>query len=85
MQLNTLEAKNRLSELIRLAQSGDEVVIANRGVPVARLLPVETPGAGLGHAQDILDWLDRHPLPPHARRSADDIDKGLGTEPLGWD
>ena len=37
MQVNILEAKNRLSELIRLARAGEEVIIANRGEPVARL------------------------------------------------
>ncbi len=38
MQVNILEAKNRLSQLIRSAQAGEEeVVIANRGQPVARL------------------------------------------------
>ena len=38
MQVNILEAKNRLSLLIRAAQAGEEVVIANRGQPVARLV-----------------------------------------------
>lgn len=33
MQVHILEAKNRLSQLIKYAQAGDEVVIANRGYP----------------------------------------------------
>lgn len=85
MQVNILEAKNRLSELIKSAQAGKEVVIANRGTPVARLVPVEAASAGPGHARDILDWLDRHPLPAHARRSAADIDSGIEAERVGWD
>ena len=36
MQVNILEAKNRLSQLIKSAQRGEEVVIANRGEPVAQ-------------------------------------------------
>ena len=36
VQVNILEAKNRLSQLIKSAQAGEEVVIANRGAPVAR-------------------------------------------------
>ena len=40
VQVNVLEAKNRLSQLIRAAQAGEDVVIANRGAPVARLVPV---------------------------------------------
>ena len=39
MQVNILEAKNRLSQLIKSAQAGEEVIIANRGAPVARLVP----------------------------------------------
>lgn len=40
MQVNMLEAKNQLSRLVKAAQAGEEVIIANHGVPVARLLPV---------------------------------------------
>ena len=45
MQVNILEARNRLSQLIKAAQAGEEVVIANRGEPVARLVPVMVTGA----------------------------------------
>jgi hypothetical protein len=31
VQVNILEAKNRLSRLIKAAQAGEDVVIANRG------------------------------------------------------
>jgi prevent-host-death family protein len=43
MQVNILEAKNRLSQLVKAAQAGEDVVIANRGEPVVRLVPTETP------------------------------------------
>ena len=45
MQVNILEAKNRLSQLIKSAQRGEEVVIANRGEPVARLVPAGKPSS----------------------------------------
>ena len=51
MTVNTHEAKSRLSELIRIVESGEEVVIARAGHPVARLVaatsprPSRTPGA----------------------------------------
>ena len=41
MQVNILEAKNRLSELVKAAASGEEVIIANRGKPVAKLVRAE--------------------------------------------
>lgn len=34
-------AKNRLSALIKRVQRGDSVVITDRGVPVAKLVPVQ--------------------------------------------
>lgn len=40
------EAKNQLSALLKLVQAGQSVVITDRGVPVARLEPVQL-GAGV--------------------------------------
>ena len=37
------EARARLSELLRCAEAGEEVVITKAGTPVARLLPVRRP------------------------------------------
>ncbi len=87
MKVNILEAKNRLSSLIKRAQAGEEVVIANRGEPVARLVPAGRTGraAGAGSARAILDWLADHPLPPYARRSAKDIDAAVEAERAAWD
>jgi prevent-host-death family protein len=38
--VNTHEAKTHLSRLLRRVALGEEITIANRGVPVARLVPV---------------------------------------------
>jgi prevent-host-death family protein len=88
VQVNILEAKNRLSQLIKSAQLGEEVVIANRGVPVARLVPAgETPAAisDTGSARAILHWLERHALPDYARRSSAEIDAAIEQERRSWD
>jgi prevent-host-death family protein len=37
--VNTHEAKTQLSRLLRRVAAGEEITIANRGVPVARLVP----------------------------------------------
>jgi prevent-host-death family protein len=51
-------AKNRLSALIKLVQGGEAVMITDRGVPVARLVPVRSgsgvPARVLGLAQQGL-------------------------------
>jgi prevent-host-death family protein len=65
-------AKNRLSALIKEVQGGEPVVITDRGVPVARLVPIRAGGVPariLGLAQAGLvrlpertprgKWVDR--------------------------
>jgi prevent-host-death family protein len=88
VQVNIFEAKNRLSQLIKSVQLGEEVVIANRGEPVARLVPArETPSIakGTGSSRAILDWIERHPLPDYARRSSEEIDAAIELERRSWD
>jgi prevent-host-death family protein len=43
MQVNILEAKTQLSKLVDAAMRGEEVVIANRGKPMVKLVRAETP------------------------------------------
>jgi prevent-host-death family protein len=43
-KVNVHEAKTRFSQLLRRVAAGEEITIANRGVPVARLLPVAVEG-----------------------------------------
>ena len=50
--VNIHQAKTQLSQLLHLAEKGEEVVIARAGVPIARLVgwqapaqPVAAPGA----------------------------------------
>ena len=38
MQVNMLEAKNQLSKLVKAALDGEDVVIANHGKPMVRLV-----------------------------------------------
>jgi prevent-host-death family protein len=88
MQVNILEAKNRLSALIKAAQAGEDIVIANRGEPVVRLVPARASVAAnvnRGSARAILGWLDSHPLPAYARRSAEEIDAAIAAERSAWD
>ena len=39
-EVNVHEAKTQFSRLLRRVAAGEEITIANRGVPVARLVPV---------------------------------------------
>lgn len=88
-QVNMLEAKTRLSELVKAVQAGEDVIIANRGEPVARLVPVrkqdKTKSRRKGKAKDILQWLKDNPLPKHLRRSIEEIDADIAAERDSWD
>lgn len=60
--VNTHEAKSRLSELIREAEAGREVIVARNGRPVARIVPWDQharrrPGAWAGRVVGDLDDL----------------------------
>ncbi len=83
MQLNILESKNRLSELVQRARLGEEVVIAHRGVPVVKLVALGAEDVEPG--RDVLAWLSHHPLPQAVRRSETLIDQGIAAEREAWD
>lgn len=83
VQVNVLEAKNQLSQLIKDAANGQDVVIANRGVPVARLIPYSAHAVGTG--ESITRWLEANPMPDRPARSQEDIQRQIEEERAGWD
>ncbi|MFT4178162.1 MAG: type II toxin-antitoxin system prevent-host-death family antitoxin [Thermomonas sp.] len=88
MQVNILEAKTRLSELVKLAQAGEEVVIANRGAPVVKLVKVApvSKDADIGNGKRIVQWLIDNPLPAYMKRRTDaEIDAYIAEERDSWD
>lgn len=88
MKVNILDAKNQLSRLVRAAQAGEEVIIANRGEPVARLVAVAAPAAtnlAPGSGAALLDWLACNPIPEHLRRSHAEIAADIEAERASWD
>ena len=62
MQVNMLEAKNQLSKLVKAALAGEDVIIANHGTPVVRLVKLSDPpktrgyGAWKGLVEMDDDW-----------------------------
>lgn len=43
MKVSVTDAKGQLTELVRLAEAGDEVILTRRGQAAARLVPVIAP------------------------------------------
>ena len=64
-EVNTYEAKTQLSRLLRRVAAGEEIIIANRGVPVARLVPVSAkkPKRKLGMYRDLIKIADDFDAP----------------------
>lgn len=67
-EVNVHQAKTHLSRLLQRVAAGEEIVIANRGVPVARLVPARRAdgsrklGVEAGRLQIGADF--DAPLPP---------------------
>jgi prevent-host-death family protein len=67
-EVNVHDAKTRLSQLLLRVESGEEIVIARAGKPVARLVPVRRaarrrqPGRFIGQGRIADDF--NAPLPP---------------------
>ena len=70
---NLYDARNTLSDLVDRAEHGEEIVIARRGVPAVRLVPVERKKPTFGEAKGLFTIPDSFfdPLP-------DDELPGLG-------
>lgn len=65
MQVNMLDAKTRLSELVAAAERGEEVVIARSGAPAVRLVPVAPrfPPVALGSMEGQIEVGDDFDAP----------------------
>lgn len=83
-KVNILDARNNLSKLVSAVGKGEEVVIANRGKPVARLVAVgdETPDHTARHAAE---WLTTNPAPQRTTRTTAALDSQITTEREGWE
>lgn len=55
-EIGAFEAKNKLAQLLELAEKGEEIIITRHGKPVARLGPIHKPfdrDAALRAAEEI--------------------------------
>ena len=61
--VNTHEAKTQFSRLLRRVAAGEEITIANRGVPVARLVPAACSKRKLGAFARLMTIPDNFDAP----------------------
>jgi prevent-host-death family protein len=67
MRVNIHEAKTRLSELLNRVESGEEIIIARAGTPIARLVPIRDKTAervaGTAKGKVVIEKSFDEPLP----------------------
>jgi prevent-host-death family protein len=81
--VNILEARNRLSQLVAAASSGEDVVISKRGKPIVRMVAIEDNASRTGAA--LAEWLAAHPLPVGSVRTPQELDEQIVQERGAWD
>jgi antitoxin (DNA-binding transcriptional repressor) of toxin-antitoxin stability system len=71
---------------VKAAEAGEEVVLARRGAPVARIVPLSAPAVEhpRGSAAGLLAALERHP-PSWPRRTAEEVEAIVEEERNAWD
>jgi prevent-host-death family protein len=72
------EAKTKLSQLVKRAEAGEEIVIQRNGKPVARLVPIENEGGGIASLRGIFRgqvW-----IAPDFKELPSDIPEAFGAE-----
>ena len=76
MEVNIHEAKTHLSRLIERVLAGEQVVIAKRGLPVAKLTRIrgQAEGRKLGSAAGTVEFLPGWDEP----MTAEELDRFLG-------
>lgn len=82
--VNILDARNNLSRLVAAAQDGEEVVIARRGAPVVRIVPV-TEAMPDYTAGSAAVWMTKN-LPPGTTRPAPgELDERIAESRESWE
>ena len=73
MHISVTEAKSRLTDLVRRAEAGDEVVLTRHGQPAARIVPIaQKPSRNEREALlDALEGAGKADFGPDAARAAD--------------
>ena len=82
--INILDARNSLSKLVAAAERGEDVVIAKRGKPVARLTAI-TNDADVHTGAAVTSWLSGHTLPDRIRRNTEELDDQILSEREAWE
>ena len=79
-QVSVRQARDNLSQLIKDAQAGEDVVISNHGTPVARIVPI---GGLTGPA--LASLIEQLQLPAERARGRAEVDAAIEAERSAWE
>lgn len=81
---NIYEARDSLSRIIAESERGEDVVIAKRGRPVVRVVPVEDSTPPMTCAR-FAQWLSDDPLPARLRTPSEEIAERIRENRASWE
>jgi prevent-host-death family protein len=83
--VNILDARNSLSQLVAAAGNGEDVVIAKRGTPVVRLVPVDAAMRAAHSGSAAARWLTTNPAPVRVPATPKQLDERIARERADWE
>jgi prevent-host-death family protein len=81
--VNIAELKNRLSTYVRFARNGEEVIIRDRNLPVAKIVPFNAGGASDEDLRLVAEGKMRLPEKPMTKKRLEEILKSRIPTPRG--
>ena len=76
MEVSIYEAKNKLSELVKRAEQGEEIILSRHGRPVVRLTALPLTKRVLGKARGLIREVDPGWWKPMTEQEAEKFYRG---------
>ena len=76
MEVCIYDAKNSLSELVKRAEQGEEVILSRHGRPVVKLIALPPAKRALGRARGLIREIDKDWWKPMTDQEAEEFYRG---------
>jgi prevent-host-death family protein len=76
MEVSIYDAKNSLSELVKRAEQGEEVILSRHGRPVVKLIALPPAKRVLGKARGLVREIDKDWWKPMTDEEAEEFYRG---------
>jgi prevent-host-death family protein len=76
MEVSIYDAKNSLSELVKRAEQGEEVILSRHGRPVVKLIALPPAKRVLGKARGLVREIDKNWWKPMTSEETEEFYRG---------